>query len=176
MFPKCKKQATFSKSSSSKTSHCSTINSTSSTNPHALANTHRRWIQRQWNEVLFTGESRFNVDFADERLRVWRGRNERFDTEHIIQRDRYGGGSVMVWGGISHRGKTVLLVANGTLNSQRYCDEIMQESYSNTMPVSTQHVTHKPAFNKTILSLWIGLHDRQIYHQLSTFGTFLVVV
>lgn len=91
----------------------------------AWANTHRRWIQRQWNEVLFTDESRFNVDFADGRLRVWRRRNERFDPENIIQRDRYGGGSVMVWGGISHRGKTVLVVVNGTLNSQRYCDEIV---------------------------------------------------
>lgn len=36
MWSKCKKQATFSKSSSSKTSHCSTINSTSSTNPHRM--------------------------------------------------------------------------------------------------------------------------------------------
>lgn len=78
----------------------------------AWANTHRRWIQSQWNEVLFTDESR------------WRRRNERFDPENI-QRDRYGGGSDMVWVGISHQGKTVLVVVNGTLNSQRYCDEIV---------------------------------------------------
>lgn len=74
------------------------------------------------------------------------------------------------------------MVVNGTLNFQRYCDEIvvpvvvpffanvMQESYSKTVPVRTQHVTHKPPFNKTILSLWIGLHDRQIEHVWDILG------
>jgi hypothetical protein len=91
----------------------------------AWANAHHHWIQRQWNEVLFTDESRFNVDFADGRVCVWRRRNERYDQENVIQRDRYGGGSVMVWGGISQRGKTDLVTINGTLNSQRYCNEIV---------------------------------------------------
>jgi len=35
-----------------------------------------------------------------------------------------GGGSVMVWGGISFAGKTRLVVMNGTMNAQRYRDEI----------------------------------------------------
>ena len=65
----------------------------------AWATTHLRWTRRQWNTVLFTDESRFNVDFADGRARVWRRRNERFHPENVIQCDHYGGGSVMVWGG-----------------------------------------------------------------------------
>ncbi len=35
------------------------------------ATAHRRWVQHQWNNVLFTDESRFCVDFADRRPRVW---------------------------------------------------------------------------------------------------------
>jgi len=31
---------------------------------------HRRWTRRQWNDVLFTDESRFNVSSADGRFRV----------------------------------------------------------------------------------------------------------
>ena len=37
----------------------------------------------------------------------------------------YCGGSVMVWGRISFAGKTRLVVTNGTLNAQRYRDEIL---------------------------------------------------
>lgn len=50
---------------------------------------------------------------------VYGDADERFDPENIIQRDRYGGGSVMVWGGISHRGKSELVVVNGTLKNSK---------------------------------------------------------
>ena len=58
---------------------------------------HRPWTRRQWNNVLFTDESRFNVSIADSRIRVWRRRGERLHANNVVQRDRYGGGSVMVW-------------------------------------------------------------------------------
>ena len=67
-----------------------------------------RWSRRKWNRVLFRDESRFNVQFTDGRLRVWRRTGERMDENDIVERDRYGGGSVMIWGGIliCHGGKT----------------------------------------------------------------------
>ena len=40
--------------------------------------------------------------------------------------DRFGGGSLMVWGGISHTGCTDLKVVAGNLNAVRYRDEILQ--------------------------------------------------
>ena len=48
------------------------------------------------------------------------------DENNIVERDRYGGGSVMIWGGIlvCHSGKTELVTVNGRLNARRYCDEI----------------------------------------------------
>jgi hypothetical protein len=39
------------------------------------------------------------------------------DPENVIQRDRYGGGSVMIWGKMGHYGKTNLVKINGTPNS-----------------------------------------------------------
>jgi hypothetical protein len=71
----------------------------------AWATTRLRWTQRQWNTVLFTDEFHFHVNFADGGARVWRQRIERFHPENVIQRDRYGGGSVMICGGISYFGK-----------------------------------------------------------------------
>ena len=81
--------------------------------------------RRRWNRVLFMDESRLNVQFADRRLGVWRRTGERMDENNIVERDRYGGGSVMIWGGICHCGKTELVTVNGRLNASQYCDEII---------------------------------------------------
>ena len=49
------------------------------------------------------------------------------DENNIVERDRYGGGSVMILGGmlVCHGGKTELVSVNGRLNARRYCDEII---------------------------------------------------
>ena len=67
---------------------------------------HRRWTRRHWNEIVFTDESRFNLKFSDGRVRVWRRRGERMDPTKVVERDRYGGGSIMICAGISNRSKT----------------------------------------------------------------------
>ena len=46
------------------------------------------------------------------------------DKNDIVERDRYGGGSIMIWGRC-HSGKTELVTINGSLNAHRYCDEII---------------------------------------------------
>ena len=76
---------------------------------------HRRWTNQQWATVLFTDESRFLLDMLDRRRRVWRRRGERYANCAIVEHDRYGGGSLMVW---SVRSRTELLVLNGTLTGQ----------------------------------------------------------
>ena len=65
------------------------------------AREHVTWALNDWTPILFTDESRFCVDFTDRRARVWRMRNERFAEVCIAEHDRYGGGSVMMWAGIS---------------------------------------------------------------------------
>jgi hypothetical protein len=72
---------------------------------------HTRWAMQHWRHVLFTDESEFCLDFTDRRARVWR-RGERFQAVNIAEHDRYGGVSVMVWGGISLDGPTDLVVLN----------------------------------------------------------------
>ena len=80
------------------------------------ARDHVTWTQNDWAPVLFTDESRFCVDFTDRRARVWRMPNERFASVCVAEHDRFGGGSVMVWAGISAQGKTDLhVIDNGTL-------------------------------------------------------------
>ena len=60
----------------------------------------------------------FCLDFTDRRARVWRRPRKRFQAGNIAEHDRYEGGSVMVWAGISWDGRTDLVVLNrGTLTA-----------------------------------------------------------
>lgn len=87
---------------------------------------HLRWTRLQWSTVLFTDESRFTLSFNDGRIRVWRRPGERFHDDCVQEYDRYGGGSVMVWGGIGLNHRTPLHRIQGTLTGIRYRDEILR--------------------------------------------------
>ncbi len=75
--------------------------------------------------VMFSDESRFCIRKVDGRTRVWRRSGERYANCCIDRVIAFGGGSVMVWGGISLAGKTRLIIVNGNLNALRYRDEIL---------------------------------------------------
>ena len=87
---------------------------------------HQGWTLRQWRNVLFSDESKFKVSFADGRVRTWRRRGERLDQDNVVECDRYGSGSVMVWAGIHHDRKTDLVIVLGNLTAQKYCDGIIE--------------------------------------------------
>ena len=86
----------------------------------------RQFPMRQWKRVFFTDESRFTLFRPDGRRRVCRRRGERFADTCVLERDRFEGGSVMVWGGISHGLKSPLIVIAGNLTGVRYRDEILR--------------------------------------------------
>ena len=91
----------------------------------------RLFPMRQWRRVLFTDESRFTLYRADGRLRVYRRRGERFADACVVERDRFGGCSVMnskysVWGGTAHGIKSQLIIVAGNMTAVRYRDEILR--------------------------------------------------
>ena len=57
---------------------------------------------------------------------MYRRRGERYSDVCVEESDRFGGGSVMVWAVISHNHKTQLVIVRGTLNAQRYQDNILR--------------------------------------------------
>ena len=71
----------------------------------------------RWRRTVFTDEKRFCLDGPDGSACFWADR--RVDTDIFTKRAR-GGGGVMVWAGISWKGKTSLVVVNGNLNSEEY--------------------------------------------------------
>uniref|UniRef100_A0AAY5KJW3 Tc1-like transposase DDE domain-containing protein n=1 Tax=Esox lucius TaxID=8010 RepID=A0AAY5KJW3_ESOLU len=93
----------------------------------ALSREHQSWQIRHWHPVLFTDESRFTLSTCDRHKRVWRRCGERYAACNIIHHERFGGGSVMVWGGICLEGRTDLhMLANGTLAAVKCRYEILR--------------------------------------------------
>ena len=82
---------------------------------------------RHWRPLLFTDESRFILSGSHGCIKVWRSIGELYQACNIAQHDRFGGGSVMVWGGISPEGRTDLHVLNrGNLTGVRYRDDVLR--------------------------------------------------
>ena len=84
------------------------------------------FLLERWARVLFSDESRCNLSHHDGRIRVFRRRGERFADNCVIERDRFGAGSVIVLGNIIGRRKTNLIVVQDNLNAQGYINQILQ--------------------------------------------------
>ncbi|GFX80625.1 transposable element Tcb2 transposase [Trichonephila clavipes] len=87
---------------------------------------HRNWRDNEWGRVLFTDESRFSLSSDSHRILIWRERGSRNHPSNIIERDRYVGRGVLVWGGIMLGSRTDLHIFDaGSVNGTRYCNEIL---------------------------------------------------
>ena len=95
-------------------------------NRRRWAEEHKQWRLAEWHEVLFSDETKICVDRPDRRQGVWRRRAERYANPCVRETNRWGGASVMVWGGISTRRRTELVVINGNLSAQRYVNFVLR--------------------------------------------------
>ncbi|GFX87190.1 transposable element Tcb1 transposase [Trichonephila clavipes] len=80
----------------------------------------------EWNEVVFTDESRICLQHHDDRIRVWRHRGERMLNSGVMHCHTGPALGIMVWGGIGYHSRTPLVRIDGTLNSQRYISEVLE--------------------------------------------------
>lgn len=86
-----------------------------------------QWTEEQWSNVLFTDECRFCLEPDDRRVKVLRRPKERDFQCNIIETVQFGGGSIMVWAGITLGGRTVLhVVEGGTLTAAKYVRDILE--------------------------------------------------
>ncbi|GFX12978.1 transposable element Tc1 transposase [Trichonephila clavipes] len=92
-------------------------------------------VSRLWRQFQTTGtairgfssghESRFSLSSDSHHILIWRERGSRNHPSDIIERDRYGGRGVLVWGGIMLGSRTDLHIFDaGSVNGTRYCNEI----------------------------------------------------
>ncbi|GFX33470.1 transposable element Tcb2 transposase [Trichonephila clavipes] len=87
---------------------------------------HWNWRVNEWGRVLFTDESRFSLSSDSHRILIWREWGSRNHPSNIIERDRFGGRGVLVWGGIMLVSRADLHIFDaGSVNGTRYCNEIL---------------------------------------------------
>lgn len=82
--------------------------------------------------MLFTDEVRICADPGSGRIRVWRTVGARYQEENFVERDRWGGVNIMVWGAISHNvrlGPVFFNLQDGNpgvgVNANRYVNQII---------------------------------------------------
>ncbi|GFT16572.1 transposable element Tcb1 transposase [Trichonephila clavipes] len=93
---------------------------------------HRQWCNErrmwaaEWNEVVFTDESRICLQHHNGRIRVWRHCRERMLNSSVMHCHTGPAPDIMVWGGIGYHSRTPLVLIAGTLNSQCYISEVLE--------------------------------------------------
>ncbi|GFT73139.1 transposable element Tcb1 transposase [Trichonephila clavipes] len=83
------------------------------------------WVA-EWNEVVFTDESRICLQHHDGWIRFWRYRGERMLNSCVMRRHTGPAPGIMVWGGNGYHSRIPLIRIAGTLNSQRYISEVLE--------------------------------------------------
>ena len=77
---------------------------------------------------MFSDESRFCLLTHDGSRRVFRGPGARYHQACFEEKVPFGGGSVMVWPGISSEDRTELvIIENGSLTAVRHVEEVLNE-------------------------------------------------
>jgi hypothetical protein len=128
-----------------------------------FAQTHADWDEHQWRNVLFTDETRIQLWKPDGRDRVYRRIGERYVECNLIKTVSFGGGSTMVWGGISWDGCTELVEVNLRMNADRYISNIIEE-----------HVV--PYVGFIGYERFVFMHDNARAHAARTVRQYLEVV
>ena len=155
--------------------HSHSLDPTSQTARLNWAHDHVKWTDNDWDPILFTDEWRCCLDFTDRHARVWRRSGERFQDANISEHDRYGGGSIMVWAGISRGGRTDLNNTRGMMTRVRYRNDILDIYVRPTLvqsdPSSSSWMTMldliMPGWLRSTSSripspVWTGQHARLI--------------
>ena len=85
---------------------------------------------------MFFDESRYLLYRADGRQRVYRRNGERYRDNCFVEHDRFRGGALMVWAGISYGHRTPLVFIDGPLTAKRCVDVILRPV---VVPLVLQH-------------------------------------
>lgn len=76
--------------------------------------------------MLFSDESRIQLSRADGRKRVWRRRNERYTDACTIEFNRWGGGSLHFWAGVTQFQRTPLVIFDRNVTANVYINNVLR--------------------------------------------------
>ena len=132
---------------------------------------------RTWRGFHWSDKSRFLLHVTVGRIRVWWQNNTPYTPGNIQPTVSYGGGSVMIWGCISHDSKLGLVTIRGILTCDQYIRDILQ---SVVLQIDNLTLAARPVFmddnasvliKSLILKSWIKLNQKNAYGSCITKST-----
>ena len=124
-----------------------------------FATEHIVWTEEQWNMVDFSDESKFNLFGSDSKKFVSRKNGERLSSQCVKKTVKFGGRSIMVWGGISLVGVGPSVYFHGNINASVYKELL--------------HQYVLPHLRKETVETPIILQDNALCHKAKTVLNFL---
>jgi len=97
---------------------------------------HRNWTRAQWGSVIFSDESRFTLQMADEQTRVYRRPGKRYNDGCVMEVNKFQRG-VMVLGAITANEKLELVTIHKNMNARRYIDDVLDNEGTGTTNLPT---------------------------------------
>lgn len=85
------------------------------------AEEHENWTTEDWHSVVYSDESKFNLWGSDGVQYCRSGPVEELEPKNVRPVLKHGGGSVMVWGCMTHKGWGRLVLIEGTMDAELYC-------------------------------------------------------
>lgn len=94
--------------------------------------THRKCENEDWDRVIWSDETKINLEGSDGRERTFRKIGEPLRNHNIIPTKKFGGGSIMVWGCMLSSGVGYLCRIDGGVNAEMY-ESILDDELMDTI-------------------------------------------
>ena len=85
-----------------------------------FAKSHLHWTHKEWQKILWSDESKYNLFSSDGIKFIRRPENKRNHIKYQVPTIKHGGGNVMVWGCFSRDGVGPLVRINDKMDAKLY--------------------------------------------------------
>jgi hypothetical protein len=86
----------------------------------AFAAKYLHWTEDDWRRVVFSDETKVNRTGSDGRCWIWKKKKDTIQDREVRGTLKYGGGHIMMWGCMTHRGVGYSCRIDGNMNAQVY--------------------------------------------------------
>ena len=97
-----------------------------------FALSHRNWTIEDWKRVVWSDETKINHLGSDGRKWVWKSAGEAL-SDHLVEgTQKFGGGSLMMWGCMTWEGPGYACKIDGRMDADLYC-QILEDELQGTL-------------------------------------------
>lgn len=97
-----------------------------------FAKRHQNWTVEDWKRVVWSDETKINRFMSDGRSWYWAREGTSLQSHHVKQAYKHGGGSLMVWGCMTHLGPGYMCKIDGRMDQHLY-KRILEDELSHTI-------------------------------------------